>query len=73
MTNLSERLRPGSEAAPWVVEAVQALEAENEALRGAIQDAKWELSKLKSWNGKNHVWQSYYGRLAYETLDEALK
>jgi hypothetical protein len=50
----------------------EALRAENEALRGALQDAKWELSKLKAWDGKNYVWQSYHGRIAYETLDEAL-
>lgn len=30
---LSERIRAGSEAAPWVVEAVAALEAENAALK----------------------------------------
>jgi hypothetical protein len=33
---LSERIRPNSEAAPWVIEAVQKLERENAALREAI-------------------------------------
>ena len=35
--SLSERIRPNSEAAPWVVEAVRALEAENALLREALR------------------------------------
>jgi hypothetical protein len=38
MNNLSERLRPGSEAAPWVIEAVRTLEAEVERLHEQVQD-----------------------------------
>lgn len=34
---LSDRLRPDSEAAPWVIEEVKKLEAENARLRKALQ------------------------------------
>ena len=33
MSNLSDRVRPGSEAAPWVVEEIKLLEAEVERLK----------------------------------------
>ena len=33
---LSDRLRPNSEAAPWVVDAIKELESERDALRAAL-------------------------------------
>lgn len=35
--SLSDRLRPDVEAAPWVIEEVKKLEAENARLREALQ------------------------------------
>ena len=36
---LSSRLRPGVECAPWVVDAVKALEAERDALKELLRVA----------------------------------
>ena len=34
---LSDRVRPGVEAAPWVIEEIKKLEAENAKLKAAMQ------------------------------------
>lgn len=47
IVSLSERIRPNSEAAPWVVEAVQKLEAENQRLTAENDALKTELDALK--------------------------
>ena len=35
--SLSERVRPASEAAPWVIKEIIALEAERDQLRDAVE------------------------------------
>lgn len=35
--NLSERVRPNCEAAPWVIEEIRKLEAELEHLQGTVE------------------------------------
>jgi hypothetical protein len=35
--SLSERIRPGVEVAPWVIDEIKALEQERDALRQALQ------------------------------------
>jgi hypothetical protein len=42
--SLSERIRPNSEAAPWVCEEVKKLESENAALRQAL-DAQMQYQR----------------------------
>lgn len=39
--SLSDRVRAGSEAAPWVVDAIKALEAENAELRRDAERYRW--------------------------------
>lgn len=36
--NLSQRIRPNSEAAPWVIEEVKAMEEQRDALAQALDD-----------------------------------
>lgn len=62
IVSLSERIRPNSEAAPWVVEAVQKLEAENQRLkaeRGVLTD------EVTDWilvaDGVKHDWRCFHG------------
>lgn len=56
--HLSTRIRPNSEAAPWVIEEVRKLEAEVERLRGIVEvndqrlaavwdEARVEVERLK--------------------------
>jgi len=35
--SLSERIRPGVEVAPWVIDEIKALEQERDALRARIE------------------------------------
>jgi hypothetical protein len=36
--SLSERIRPGVEAAPWVIDEIKVLEEERDALRACIEE-----------------------------------
>ena len=44
---LADRVRPGSEAAPWVVEAIRQLECELETLRTGYDAARLEIDHLR--------------------------
>jgi len=61
MSKLSERIRPGSEAAPWIIDEVRALESERDALRRAaeigLEYAKGDLAQRKeSFAGYPTCW-----------------
>jgi ubiquinone biosynthesis protein UbiJ len=40
MSKLSERIRPNSEAAPWVIEEVKRMEQDIERLRAEVQQLR---------------------------------
>lgn len=46
--SLSDRVRPGSEAAPWVVDSIKALEAEKAATLARIAELERENAELKA-------------------------
>jgi cell division protein FtsB len=45
---LSQRIRPNSEASPWVVEEVRELEAEIDRLRKEIKKLREHITRLKA-------------------------
>ena len=63
--NLSDRIRPNSEAAPWVIEDVKRLEKENQELRQCLlwyienddtnEGGKWEESNAVWLRGKRRA------------------
>ena len=55
---LSERLRPGCECAPWVIDEVKALEAEVKTLTSCIKDI-WYGSPIDSLNRDNNGLSDY--------------
>lgn len=61
--NLSERIRPNSEAAPWVVEEVRKLEAERDKWQGRARHMETEVLKL---------YVTLFPHYAYTGTDQAL-
>jgi hypothetical protein len=63
--NLSDRIRPKSEAAPWVIEDVKRLEKENQELRQCLlwyvqndetnEGGKWEEANSHWLEGKRRA------------------
>lgn len=50
--SLSERIRPGVEAAPWVIEEVRKLEAQVEQLRASkLEPPQFPTMLRKMWSG----------------------
>lgn len=49
---LSARMRPNSEAAPWVIEEVKRLEAENARLNAEVARAEKNLTQCRKWYGQ---------------------
>lgn len=49
---LSARMRPNSEAAPWVIEDVKRLEAENARLNAEVARAEKNLTQCREWYGQ---------------------
>jgi hypothetical protein len=64
--SLSDRLRPTSEAAPWVVDAIQKLEAEVALLRNALH-----CISLGSQNSMTNM--ADLGRRARKAIEDADK
>lgn len=48
---LSDRIRPDVEAAPWVIEEIKKLEAENAKLKQVLIDIAYGLESSRIWGG----------------------